>query len=440
MDYEQRLIKFQLDYVLNGLVSVLLASTFVAGVFGYMLTNYIESKYIIIWFSAVFFANFCRYVIKRGYLLDPKPDFKKYLRHYSYFTVLSGIFWGSISILTINKLDPEFFGLYVSFLLGMVSGGAISNIGHKKSALMYVLALNIPFIIKIGIERQPYYLPYLFSTGVFTYLFIKLVITFNKETLESFKLYLDKESLLEQVEEKYDLENQLKEEKLNSIQASKLASLGEMAAGIAHEINNPLTIVSGYLWKLKGQFKDNPEVLKVVDESMNASKRIATIVKSMKNLSRMQNPEELEEIKIQDIMSTVDPLISLELKSTQISYENKLKPIVLKGHLSELSQVLFNLISNAIYALEESDVKDGKIILESYEDSEYYYLLVKDNGPGIAEDIQNKVFEPFFTTKEVGSGTGLGLSVSRSIMEANGGELNYSLGTYSTFSMKLLKA
>lgn len=298
MDYEQRLIKFQLDYVLNGLVSVLLASTFVAGVFGYMLTNYIESKYIIIWFSAVFFANFCRYVIKRGYLLDPKPDFKKYLRHYSYFTVLSGIFWGSISILTINKLDPEFFGLYVSFLLGMVSGGAISNIGHKKSALMYVLALNIPFIIKIGIERQPYYLPYLFSTGVFTYLFIKLVITFNKETLESFKLYLDKESLLEQVEEKYDLENQLKEEKLNSIQASKLASLGEMAAGIAHEINNPLTIVSGYLWKLKGQFKDNPEVLKVVDESMNASKRIATIVKSMKNLSRMQNPEELEEIKI----------------------------------------------------------------------------------------------------------------------------------------------
>lgn len=440
MTNEKRLIKFQLDYVLNGLVSVLAASTFVAALLAYLLTTYVSLNLVIIWFSLVMFANLCRYLVKRGYLRDSDPDFKKYLNHYCFFSVLSAAAWGSISFLTIGKIDTAFYGFFVSIMLGMVSGGAISNIGHKLTALLYVTAMVFPFVIKTFIEQGPFYIAFIFSIGIFTYLFIKLIINFNKETLDSFKLYLEKEVLLSEVEEKYDLENQLREEKLNSIQASKLASLGEMAAGVAHEINNPLTIVSGYLWKLKSKFKEDEEVLKIVNESMDASKRIATIVKSMKNLSRMQNPSELGTIKIEEIMHTVEPLVGLELKSTEVVFEDNLENQEIKGHLSEISQVLFNIIGNAIFALNEKNINEPKITLDSYEDAEHYYLMIKDNGEGIPEEIQNKVFEPFFTTKEVGDGTGLGLSVSKTIMEANGGDLSYSLGSYSTFTMKLLKA
>ena len=76
MNNETRLIKFQLDYVLKGLISVLFASTFVAGVMAFLLNAYVDATYLAVWFSLIFFANLCRYIVKRDYLLDPKPDFQ----------------------------------------------------------------------------------------------------------------------------------------------------------------------------------------------------------------------------------------------------------------------------------------------------------------------------------------------------------------------------
>jgi len=438
MNSQKRILKYQMDNLVKELLVVLFASTIVAAVSVYMMKEYIDINILIIWFSGILFANTCRYLIKVKYEKDHSPVYKKYLNRYSFFTVLSAAVWGLISIISIGQLPENFMVLYVSILLGMVSGGAISNIPHKPTAILYIIFMVIPFIAKVLIEQQLYFLPFSGMIIVFTYLMLKLVLNYNKQSIDGFKLFLDKEHLLLQVEENFELENELKEQKLHSMQNSKLASLGEMAAGVAHEINNPLTIVMGLLWKLKIKFKTDQESVEMIEDTEKAAKRIGTIVLSMKNLSRIKNPQELETIDINDVVKTVDPLVNIDLKESDVFITWSVENFQFKAHLSEISQVVYNIIINGIYALKDLD-GHKEIIVQTREDDSYSYIDIIDTGLGIPQNIRDKIFEPFFTTKDVGKGTGLGLSLSQSIIKSFEGELSYTKNPRSCFTISLPK-
>ncbi len=223
-----------------------------------------------------------------------------------------------------------------------------------------------------------------------------------------------------------ELEKEIEEQKIRMISAARLASLGEMSAGIAHEINNPLAIIDGSIHIIEKN--KNPEKIKEKIEVIKLSiQRIASIVFGLKKFSRsstkhFRTSECIEKI-IQDAISTTS------------SYAQKNSVFIEKGPMSqiktwcdpnELEQVFMHLIQNGIDASAESENEKKYVRITTKIENGDIYITITDNGSGISKDIEDKIFSPFFTTKEVGKGTGLGLAISKSIINAHHGLLTFS--------------
>ncbi|MFZ3229338.1 MAG: PAS domain-containing protein [Pseudobdellovibrio sp.] len=206
----------------------------------------------------------------------------------------------------------------------------------------------------------------------------------------------------------------LAEEKL--IQSSKLASLGEMSAGVAHEINNPLTIITGASG-LISKCLDNPEKIAVkIAAIQKASSRIARIVSGLKKFSRVSGGDKHSNHKLSVIINESIAMTETKstLNNTPIIYDIRTDSFISCDDV-EIEQVLINMINNAIDAVKNRDEKWVRI--EAYDSNQFVILRVLDSGPGIPEAILKKLFDPFFTTKGVGEGTGLGLSITKGMLD-----------------------
>ena len=211
----------------------------------------------------------------------------------------------------------------------------------------------------------------------------------------------------------------LRESERSLAQASKLASLGELAAGIAHEINNPLAIILGSV-SLLAKYRDNPEKSASKIEAVQKScDRIARIVSGLKKFSRSGEAASFRTHSLSDIAKEV--LVLTESKSkrhlTPVMLECLTQAQILCDEV-EIEQVLVNLINNGIDAVKSRAEKWVKISI--VEDGPAVVLRVMDSGPGIPESVCAKLYDPFFTTKKVGEGTGLGLSITKGILTAHG--------------------
>jgi len=211
------------------------------------------------------------------------------------------------------------------------------------------------------------------------------------------------------------------------IETGKLASVGRLAAGIAHEINNPVAIMvqeAGWIEDLleEEEFQKG----KNLDEFERALKQIETQGKRCKEITykllsfARKTDSRIQKVQINEMIEEV-VAVSNKKSYTRIainSYLDKSIPLI-DGSPTEIQQVLLNLINNAIYALEKDG---GKIDITSHLEDGYVLIVVEDNGPGIPEANLDRIFDPFFTTKPVGKGNGLGLSICFGIIKKMGGE------------------
>jgi PAS domain S-box-containing protein len=198
--------------------------------------------------------------------------------------------------------------------------------------------------------------------------------------------------------------------------SAKLASLGEMSAGIAHEINNPLTIISGTVGLLS-KFKNDPEKMAAKIETIQKScNRIARIVGGLKKFSRTGDKNIFKFHDISNILNEVLILTASKAKSfnTVVTIESSVQ-LKIECDEVEIEQVFVNLINNAIDAIKDLSEKWVKISI--FEEVSSVVIRLMDSGPGIPENVRNKLFDPFFTTKKVGEGTGLGLSITKGILD-----------------------
>ena len=196
---------------------------------------------------------------------------------------------------------------------------------------------------------------------------------------------------------------------------SKLISIGEMSAGIAHEINNPLTIISMSLAHMSKNLNDSKRTAELVNTMCKALDRIKKNIVSMQRFSHVTSINDFNAHSLNEIISNCMCLTAFKAKQ-----ENTIIKLDLQNNISiscnslEIEQVLFNLINNAIDAVKNLDEKWIKVELTDGYD--VVILRVTDSGEGIPEDLKVKLFDPFFTTKPVGEGTGLGLSLCKSIL------------------------
>jgi len=229
------------------------------------------------------------------------------------------------------------------------------------------------------------------------------------------------------------------------LQTQKLAALGELAAGVAHEINNPLAIIrqeaewTSQVLK-KAEFPESPQLAEIRDslrEIIQQVERAREITLNLLNLARKRQPV-IQQVDLNRLIQGMVALVEKEAKERNIRIIQQLQPdlplISSDGPL--LRQVVLNLLNNARQAVE----KDGSIIVTTKPTEDQRIMIsVADTGPGIPPEHLGRIFDPFFTTKMPGAGTGLGLAISQSIIHQLGGEITVTsrLGEGATFTVIL---
>jgi two-component system NtrC family sensor kinase len=223
--------------------------------------------------------------------------------------------------------------------------------------------------------------------------------------------------LVEDVTDQQALETQL-------IQSEKLAAVGQLVSGVAHELNNPLTSIAGlseFLLEQKELGRKDRGHLQVIQEQ---AQRAGRIVRNLLTFAR-KGPSEQAPVDLNDVIKRTLQLMSYDLKLKDIIVDRDLASVLpdVLGDRHGLQQVVLNLVTNAAQALSDTPPTQARRIAVSTWFDGQVHLRVADTGPGVADDLVHSVFTPFFTTKEPGKGTGLGLSITYSIVESHGGHI-----------------
>ena len=223
---------------------------------------------------------------------------------------------------------------------------------------------------------------------------------------------------------------ELKEAQKALVQAERLASLGTLSAGVAHEINNPISGIKNCSNRIIKNPQNTEQNLKYITLIKEATDKIEKVVHHLLKFSRKQDIV-LSKLDLNTVIESALSLTSHKLKANQITTKTDCKKnCFVNGSTNHLEQVLVNLIINGLDSIMERKESEsshkGEIKISVQAISDKVYIHVIDNGLGIPTEIQNKIFDPFFTSKEVGKGTGLGLSVSFTLIKKHNGKIQFS--------------
>ncbi|MFT4889050.1 MAG: PAS domain S-box-containing protein [Pseudohongiellaceae bacterium] len=231
------------------------------------------------------------------------------------------------------------------------------------------------------------------------------------------------------ITKKVEAEQQILHQNLALASSARLASLGQFVGGIAHEINNPLSVILGKLtlleMKLEKDSIEKAEILSELGKVINTTERISDIINNLKTFSRDPQRDALEKVPLASIVKDTLSLCFENFRLNNISLSYGIDTgITVECQKVQVSQVLMNLVNNSFDAVKADEERWVKIDAGIKGDT--ITMMVTDSGKRISKKISELMLTPFFTTKEVGEGTGLGLSISSQIMSSLGGRLYYN--------------
>jgi len=250
------------------------------------------------------------------------------------------------------------------------------------------------------------------------------------------------DDLHQTTQESESRERQLREKQEQLVQVGKLATLGELTTGVAHELNNPLNNIGLFVGNAIDQIDrgvdDREVLLKGLGQANEQIQKATEIISHLRTFGRAA-PTEFDRVDVNELLERALVLLQEQLRLRQVDVELDLDPTPLdvQGNSIQLEQVFINLLTNARDALADADEKVVRVTSRRHE--RRVVIRVEDTGHGVPEDLQSRVFDPFFTTKDVGAGTGLGLSITYGIIRDHGGgiSLESSPGRGAAFVVEL---
>ena len=233
--------------------------------------------------------------------------------------------------------------------------------------------------------------------------------------------------LRETTQEMERREQELRDKQEQLVQAGKLATLGELTTGVAHELNNPLNNIGLFIGNVIDQVRlgqiEGERLVRQLDKAMEQVRKATEIISHLRTFGRAA-PVSVDQVDVDEVIVRSLSLMHEQLRLRGIEMELDLctDELLVHGNAIQLEQVFINLLTNSRDALADSPRKTIRI--GSTCDDEWIRITFADTGPGIPRELEQRVFDPFFTTKEVGTGTGLGLSITYSIVKEHGGNIS----------------
>lgn len=322
-----------------------------------------------------------------------------------------------------------------SFLISAIMAGSTSSLSlNSRVHKWFLLVVGIIPGLALSLSTHTGDLPYTVWT-IFVFTFVLYVYGNSKEFRRNMSrryeteehLRIEKQNLTRAIEKLELTQEELLAQKASAEYSAKLASLGEMAGGIAHEINTPLNVILLSAEQQLEMLRDNPldvvQMQKSIEKVQSTTNRIAKIVRGLRLFARDGAQDPIEEVPVSLVIDNTLALCyeKFKLNNVDLRLPKNSEEFFVKCRPVQVSQVLLNLLNNAFEAVR--DLKEKWIAIEIRILNDDIEIRVIDSGHGIAADIREEIFRPFFTTKGIGKGTGLGLSISRGLIESHQGRL-----------------
>ncbi|WP_408097801.1 sensor histidine kinase [Peredibacter sp. HCB2-198] len=371
----------------------------------------------------------------------------KHWRFMIFYVWLNAIGW-SIAFNSATyelKLTGTHFIAATTMLAGFVAASLVSL---AYDAILFLPFQSLLLVPQLGVILALYYgpekvnaLPLIPIYFMYFLYQLRQFKDYNRYIKQRLNYQLDLEHSNQELQRSQDA---LISQTTKLVHTSRLAALGEMSAGIAHEVNNPLAIISGSIQQIeklvsRGKF-DSETILKLSAKSQASIDRVTKIIKGLRHFSQQSDSLPRVVTPVQDIIQDTTSFCSEMLRARYIKLIiDPIPDVEVKCHPIQISQVLINLIKNAEDALDaEKNSAERWVRLSFKEEKDIIFIKVSNGGAVLPKAVESKLFQPFFTTKAVGKGTGLGLSISHGLMREHGGDLVFdSLAENTTFVLQL---
>lgn len=323
-----------------------------------------------------------------------------------------------ITFFAMKILSPYISGGVFSFVFIPV---IVAAIVENRKFMLFIATIQVPAIVYVSSSHLNQDLERVIFASIPTFIMLVLI----GEGLLHYKAIVKK--LNTQKDELQKLNNEIKEQQMQLIHKAKLASLGELAAGIAHEINNPLVGVLGFAKLIKNSKNSDVEIVKLANFIVNAGNRIKVITDHIREFSRISSKKDLAIVDISLTFANSLRLYGENLRLDGIELKRKVEThsTMIYAEQHKVESIFLNLLSNSRDAFEINEIENRKIdVIFSQNGEDEIQIAYSDNAGGISEKIINNIFDPFFTTKDTGDGTGLGLSLCYGIIKEYNGSID----------------